>query len=246
MLAPSAARPRGSVLAFGDSWAWLGFKQFRDVFGAHGLNTSMHAIPGTPAGYWAGVQPHGLVRAVDEANADAVYLSIGGNDFLEGLPAGHLVEVIHAEMLAATRSILDVLLAARPHVHVFHFGYELLDWASDPLCAAFGAMELFGPKPLCLDVANVTCMTRAQATWLQTKFIDEGLARTFARNAKYHALNLLGTLQVAGGVAGAQVGAPVWGRFSPRQCVRGGRRLTPCAWLCPLQSCSVSLAARDS
>ena len=221
------------VLAFGDSWAWLGTPQFREVFEKHNVSTAMHAIPGTPAAYWAYVQPHALVRAVDEHDADAVYLSIGGNDFLEGLPAGHFVEAIHLEMLAATRAMLDRLLAERPHVHVLHFGYELLDWHSDPLCKAFGLLELFGPRPLCVDVANATCMTTAQAQWLQTKFIDAGLAHTYRSNSKYHGLNLLGTLQVAGGVPGARVGAPVWSQYSPRRFVRTGIAPFGCVHLTP-------------
>ena len=220
------------MLAFGDSWAWLGYPQFHQVFELeHNVTTSLHAIPGTPASYWALVQPDALIKAVDASKADAVYLSIGGNDFLEGLPAGHMVEAIHAEMMAATRSMIDRLLAARPHVHIYHFGYELLDWSSDPLCKAFGALELFGPRPLCMDVANVTCMTRTQATWLQTKFIDEGLAQIYKHDERYHGLNLQGTLQTAAGVAGAKVGAPVWSQFSPRRYVRTGYTPLGCVHL---------------
>ena len=222
------------MLAFGDSWAWLGFPQFEKVFASQNISTALHAIPGTPAGYWALIQPDALIKAVDESNADAVYLSIGGNDFLEGLPAGHLVELIHAEMLAATRSMIDRLLAARPHVHVYHFGYELLDWGSDPLCKAFGLLELFGKSPLCLDVANVTCMTHAQATWLQTKFIDKGLAPIYKEEPRYHPLNLLGTLQAAAGLPGAKVGAPVWSQFSPGPYVRSGLQSFGCVHLTPL------------
>ncbi len=117
-------------LAFGDSWAWLGFDQFKAALAPHSINASRHAIPGTPAGYWAWAQPEALVNAVDATNADAVYLSIGGNDFLEGLPAGHHAETLFEEMMASTRLVLTRLFEQRPHVHVFHFGYELLDWGS--------------------------------------------------------------------------------------------------------------------
>ena len=191
------------MLAFGDSWAWLGYSQFREVFAKHNISTSLHAIPGTPAAYWAKVQPNALIRAVDKHNATAVYLSIGGNDFLEGLPAGHLVDAIHREMLSSTRFMIDRLLAARPHVHIFHFGYELLDWGSDLLCKAFGALEMYGPKPLCRDVTNITCMTKAQATWLQTKFIDEGLAQIYkTERISTHC----GTLQAAARISHAKIG----------------------------------------
>lgn len=221
------------MLAFGDSWAWLGYSQFREVFAKHNISTSLHAIPGTPAAYWAKVQPNALIRAVDKHNATAVYLSIGGNDFLEGLPAGHLVDAIHREMLSSTRFMIDRLLAARPHVHIFHFGYELLDWGSDLLCKAFGALEMYGPKPLCRDVTNITCMTKAQATWLQTKFIDEGLAQIYKQQERYHPLNLLGTLQAAANISGAKIGAPVWSQFSPGEFVRNGLEPFGCVHLTP-------------
>ena len=103
-------------LAFGDSWAWLGFDQFKAALAPHSINASRHAIPGTPAGYWAWAQPEALVNAVDATNADAVYLSIGGNDFLEGLPAGHHAETLFEEMMASTRLVLTRLFEQRPHV----------------------------------------------------------------------------------------------------------------------------------
>ena len=210
-----------SIVAFGDSWAWLGYNQFRDVFSAHNMTTSLRAIPGTPAAYWALIEPNALVDAVDKAGANAVYLSIGGNDYLEGLPLGHAVELLHVEMIKSTRVMLDRLFEERPHVQVFHFGYELLNWDSCLLCKAFGATELKGRGPhLCPDTTNVTCMTTAQATWLQRKYIDEGLADVYKDNPNYHGLNLLGTLQVAGGVAGASVGRPVMSEYSPEQYVR--------------------------
>ena len=153
-----------SFLAFGDSWAWLGFDQFKAAIIPHGINASRHAIPGTPAAFWAFVEPQALVDAVDAAQADAVYLSIGGNDFLEGLPAGHHVDDLFGEMMVATRSVLTRLFEQRPHVHVFHFGYELLDWSSCSLCKTFGHEELHGSasRHLCPDTSNVTCMTHAQ------------------------------------------------------------------------------------
>ena len=70
-----------------------------------------------------------------------------------------------------------------------------------------------------------------QAEYLQRRFIDEGLAREFASNAHYHPLNLLGTLQVAGGVPGARVGAPVWSQYSPSQFVHKADGMWSCVHL---------------
>ena len=82
---PSASATR--FVAFGDSWAWLGFPQFKEVFATQlNISAALHAIPGTPATYWAVVQPDALIRAVDAFDADAVYLSIGGNDHLGRVP----------------------------------------------------------------------------------------------------------------------------------------------------------------
>lgn len=224
--------PIKSIVSFGDSWAWLGYDQFRDVFSAHGVNTSLRAIPGTPAAYWAVIEPNALIEAVEKANADAVYLSIGGNDYLEGLPLGHAVELLHAEMMKSTQVIIDTLLKAKPHVQIYHFGYELLDWDSCEFCKEFGITELKGPKPwLCPDTSNVTCMTTAQTTWLQHKFIDDGLKAIYKNTPNYHGLNLLGTLQVAGGVSGARVGHPVMSQYSPEQYVRKATGSLSCVHL---------------
>ena len=101
-----------TVLSFGDSWAYLGFDQFKDAFAVHGINATVKA--GTPAAYWAFVQPDALVKAIDDAGADAVVLSVGGNEFLEGLPLGHDVEALFEEMMGATKAILDRLWKRRP------------------------------------------------------------------------------------------------------------------------------------
>ena len=70
-----------------------------------------------------------------------------------------------------------------------------------------------------------------QAEFLQQRFIDDGLAREFAKNAHYHPLNLLGVLQVAGGVPGARVGAPVWSQYAPSEYVRKADEMWPCVHL---------------
>ena len=224
-----------SLLAFGDSWAWLGYPQLKAVMQSHGFETTLRAIPGTPAGYWALFKPDALVEAVDKANASHVYLSIGGNDFLEGLPLGINATILHAEMIISTIRILDRLFKARPQVQVYHFGYEILNWAGSAFCRVFGNAELKGPAPLfCPDTGNVTCMTHSQATWLQESFIG-ALSGHYTKQgiSSYHGLNLLGTLQVAGGVAGARVGAPRWDAYSPSQFVRNETDSLGCVHLTP-------------
>ena len=70
-------------------------------------------------------------------------------------------------------------------------------------------------------------LTHLQATWLQTKYVDD-LAEEYSKE-RYHGLNLLGTLQVAGNVSGAKIGAPNWEVYSPTEFVRHESSI---AWGC--------------
>ena len=85
--------------------------------------------------------------------------------------------------------------------------------------------------PLSRPPAHLLYTIAHQAEFLQRRFIDEGLAREFASNAHYHPLNLLGTLQVAGGVPGARVGAPVWSQYAPSQFVHKADGMWSCVHL---------------
>ena len=137
---------------------------------------------------------------------------------LEGLTAGIDVFILYDEMMRNTKRILDSFFAAKPNVHVYHFGYEILDWSGSAYCEGFSSI-LQGSYPKCADKTNVTCMTELQSTWLQTNFVDN-LTETYKSNPFYHGINLLGTLQVAGGVPGAAVGTPNPHKYSPSKYVR--------------------------
>ena len=156
-----------------------------------GFETAYLAIPGTPAAYWATIEPNALVNAIDKHNVTDVYFSLGGNDLMEGLYAGLKIDTLFDEMMVSSRVILDKVFKERPHVHIYHFGYEILDWDGSAYCKGFGDLL----KPVCPDTHNISCMTHAQAEWLQFKFVG-GLSERYANNSHYHGLNLLGTLQV--------------------------------------------------
>ena len=147
------------------------------------------------------------------SGAQAVVLSVGGDDFLEGLPVGLDKDKLLIEMLNSTTKILDNLFFAHPHVHVYQWGYDLLDWSGSSTCKGFGDSEL---KSCCCPKGweDVDCMNSYQQQYLQTKYVD-ALAKQYESKANYHGLNLLGSLQVAGGVPGAEVGKPVLGKYSP-------------------------------
>ena len=157
------------------------------------FETAYLAIPGTPAAYWATVEPNALVNAIDKHNATHVYVSLGGDDLMEGLYVGMKIDPLFNEMMSSTQKILEKVFEARPHVHVYHFGYEILDWDGSAYCQGFSGLL----KPFCPNLHNISCMTHTQAKWLQFKFTD-ALSKRYANNSHFHGLNLLGTLQVCG------------------------------------------------
>ena len=122
----NGAVPYSKVLSFGDSWTYLGDKPLKEALAPYGVNVSVTGIPGTPAGFWRLIAPKKLANDVTKSGAQAVVLSIGGDDFLEGLPFGGDKDKILAEMLNSTRVVLDALFAAHPDVHVYQWGYDLL------------------------------------------------------------------------------------------------------------------------
>ena len=66
------------------------------------------------------VPRNGLKGALDaRLNVTTVWLSIGGDDLLEGLPFTSLhPDAIIAEMVSKTSSILEAAFAAHPHVNI--------------------------------------------------------------------------------------------------------------------------------
>ena len=129
------------VLNFGDSWAWLGQGEMRAVLKRHGAELTTHAIPGAPVAAFAAT-PKALANKVRSSGAQAVVLSIGGNDFLEGMPKFHNQDAILAEMLLDTDRILQPLFQEFPDVHVYHYGYEIMNWSGSPHCETYAYNEL--------------------------------------------------------------------------------------------------------
>ena len=230
-LSPSpgnAAVPYSKVLSFGDSWTYLGDKPLKEALAPYGVNVSVTGIPGTPAGFWRLIAPKKLANDVTKSGAQAVVLSIGGDDFLEALPYGGDKDKILAEMLNSTRVVLDALFAVHPDIHVYQWGYDLLSWSASEYCQGFGDTEL---KKCCCPKGwkDVECMTSVQIEYLQTKYVD-ALHAEYAHKHNYHGLNLVGSLQVAGGVMGAAVGKPVLSQYPPPQFVIDGPSSNP--WAC--------------
>ena len=157
-------------------------------------------------------------------------LSISGNDFLEGMPKFHNQDAILAEMLLDTDRILQPLFQEFPDVHVYHYGYEIMNWSVSPHCETYAYNEL---GTICKrGYLDKECCIKTQRNFLQTLFVD-ALAAKYAgnRSINYHAVNLLGTLQARGGVPGAETGKPVLTQYSPAQYVRSDSSVWGCVHL---------------
>lgn len=215
------------VLNFGDSWAWLGQSELKNALKPFGVSLETHAIPGAPVALFA-LTPKALANTVRKSGAQAVVLSIGGNDFLEGMPKLHKQDAILAEMLLDTDRLLMPLFKEFPDVHVYHFGYEILNWAGSPHCETYGYNEL---GTICkLGYLDTKCCVKTQINFLQTLYVD-ALAVKYAGKYNYHGLNMLGTLQKHGGIPGADVGKPVLTQYSPAQYVRSDNTVWGCVHL---------------
>ena len=104
-------------------------------------------------------------------------------------------------------------------MHVFQFGYELLDWGSCAYCEGMGYTELHGGHDgmLCPDTTNVTCMTHAQGDLLQRRFLDEGLGVTYQVTDRAPTVSTVGSLEAirrrsGRGLELAQLPSPTRGR----------------------------------
>ena len=79
----------------------------------------------------------------------------------------------------------------------------------------------------------MSCVTYAQATLLQTRFVDV-LHAKYSTKHRYHGLNLLGTCQHAAGIPGAMPGRPNWDVYTPTQYVRNDSDVLGCVHLTKL------------
>lgn len=198
------------VVVFGDSWASLGAPYLAEVLAERGhpeMTVANHGVGGSTAAGWA-AKPNALPNAVT-ANPDAefVWLSIGGNDvydhFFEGDPARLKGDNAHN-----IRTILDALLAVHPDVKVVAFGYDFPNLVHLP-CLEDAADQLGLPPPsgpLPQGLADLVSLAANYGCYDQFDDVYAGIAAAYA-NVDF--APLWGTLQSAGGVAGApRIGLP--------------------------------------
>lgn len=150
------------VVVFGDSWGTEGAASFAKMAAAHGLTVHNAAVGGTTTGSWAS-KPDSLKNAVDAAGgAKHVWLTIGGNDAIDGLIAGGNVHTILEQATSNLQVFLQPLLTAYPSIGVVQFGYDVVNFKID-LCPLLGdgKQALLGADQ---PVARLTqlCRVRAQ------------------------------------------------------------------------------------
>ncbi|MCB9766005.1 MAG: hypothetical protein H6739_39890 [Alphaproteobacteria bacterium] len=182
------------VVVFGDSWAEGAADELADVLQLNGrsdITVDGQGVGGTTADGWA-ANPSALPDAVS-LNPDArwVWLSIGGNDLFQHYLQGYGGSTA-TDYDADLRVMLDSLFAAHPDIEVVMFGYDFINFEQSTDCI-LTAWAYFG--------TSITTPT------LNQYFIDQVMGTIEDVAADYPRLtyvdSVLGTLQEAGGVAGA-------------------------------------------
>ena len=201
----------------------------RDMFARHGVPAEVKSAAkgGTTACQWAGVgQGEALVEAARELfpslsdGPDYVWYTLGGNDLVDhsyvncSINAKSVdeqlkcLEAVSKVIDKCTDLMLETYWKKFPKSVVVQCGYDLP-------CEEGGCIPQ--PRnPFC--GTNVTCMNLG-AVYFQHIQVDGRKARYPA--SQYVGLDVLGTVQMAGGVPGAAVGKPVLDKGSPCDLMTG-------------------------
>eukprot|EP00005_Dracoamoeba_jomungandri_P008990 CAMPEP_0174262800 /NCGR_PEP_ID=MMETSP0439-20130205/15505_1 /TAXON_ID=0 /ORGANISM="Stereomyxa ramosa, Strain Chinc5" /LENGTH=252 /DNA_ID=CAMNT_0015347763 /DNA_START=36 /DNA_END=791 /DNA_ORIENTATION=- len=202
------------IVVFGDSWGTVGKESFEKMAASHGLSVADFAIGGTTASFWA-QDPDILAQTVFFKSPDAkyVWLTIGGNDFLGGMLGKVPLEEIISNVIKDTTTFLTPLFTAFPLIKVVHFGYDVLFWDYNTNCG-LEALAVFWMCDNSTSIRNFTYCANQQFFSLQYDFV-EALDKVFPD--QHYSVNLLGSLQEAGGYSNASIGNPNPYLFSPKQ-----------------------------
>jgi hypothetical protein len=225
LLVSFSAAKTYNVLVVGDSWGVDLWPAIQHTFDSHNVSAKVFstAIGGTTACQWAAkFDGTALVKSAkskfpDLADGpDFVWYSLGGNDLALDKPyhqcmkgavsyddakvcVGKLIEKING----CTSTLLETYWAKYPKSKVFQCGYDMpcLDSGyNEGKCMTVAKQR----TPYC--GSNVTCHTNALVDWQQ---MEIGSRQQKYPQPQYTGLNILGTVQKAAGVPGADVGKPV-------------------------------------
>jgi hypothetical protein len=214
------------VLVVGDSWGADLWRAIQHSFVIHNVSATVHstAIGGTTACQWAALDNGtALVESAQKKfgdladGPDFLWYSLGGNDL--GKDDDYRKCMINAasddeakgcaekevvRISGCTSTLLETYWAKYPKSKVFQCGYDipclegkcmLLDMLRNPYCGT-----------------NITCITTAMVEWQR---MEIGVRQQKYPQPRYTGLNILGTVQKAAGVPGADVGKPVLDKGGP-------------------------------
>lgn len=208
-----------NVVIAGDSWGSEGVSEFKDVLKSKSSNSTVAsiAVSGTTAAQWSQNKYIQKLAGAIGPDTTHVWLTVGGNDAIDGplgdcqSKQGRSAEDCTTEMLALIRgnvtATIDAIHKDSPTVRVLGFGYDIMGMSKEPICPLV-AKGLF---PACKDASEgyITCwntqFSRVQGMW-------EDLTKVYDF---VDTVNMLGTLQAAGGDAGTSTGHPDLSKFSP-------------------------------
>jgi hypothetical protein len=144
----------GQITCFGDSWANFACPTLEGIAKLHLKANKVvnKGVPGSTAAVWAS-NPAAMVAEVLSGGLPSfMWLSIGGNDILDGWGSGACVGnattpsalACYAAIYNATAVMLDTLFADLPLLQVVMFGYDFTNFVGSAECVALAAAEFHG------------------------------------------------------------------------------------------------------
>jgi len=213
-----------NILIAGDSWGTFGDKTFREVMQKHSPETNITniAIGGTTAGVWSNWPEFGKLKT-HAADADYLWLTLGGNDALFNIPscsqdknksAHECADAFMDEVVPKMEKILEAVKDANPSIRVIGFGYDVLGMDKLPLCPPV-ALELF---PQCAHAPEGGSGAAYIACWNKqfTRIHTDGWEQFAQKYDHVDTVNLLGSLQASEGDPEAALGKPNLNKWSPK------------------------------
>lgn len=215
---PPPAGLKGVVVA-GDSWGTEGQPAFDAMMQKNGAKVQLYniAVMGTTTSEWQSGQY--LTSLLDNAKvADYIWLTLMGNDLFGMLPGCALTlknaeacgDNTIAKVKKGMHTVLDAIFRANPKVKVVGFGYDIL--GLDKLVCKWVPIALF---PQCIHGErkfNHTSIECFNTEFVKMQAVWDDLAKEYPN---VESINLLGTLQAAGGNTKASTGHPDLGSWGP-------------------------------
>lgn len=129
----------GAILVLGDSWASLSGDYMSNVCGPQTTRLVQNdAKSGSTADDWASGET--AVKSMTNANYDYdyVWLSLGGNDFLDAKCDISVAEQVGEDIITTISHIVDN--SANPNIKILYFGYS---YPSSDICGDGTTADLF-------------------------------------------------------------------------------------------------------